>query len=363
MSHDWTPPAWIGVTLPVWIGLMRRYRFPVAADRLGRFLLPTAMAPLNSLAAAAQALVFGRQIEAVGIDAPPVFIVGFLRTGTTWMHELLASDPRHTAPATYQCMAPEHFLITRALGPLVARLLARRRAMDDMEQGWERPFEDEFALCLSGLDSPYYYFFFPQSTRPTVAVYGDGPDDPPSLERWKTSYVRFLKAVVLARPGRLVLKSPPHTARIDRLVATFPASRFVHMVRNPLGVVPSAIHTVRALIEVYGLQHACRQAIEDWVVRHFELMNRRWDEDRARLPPGHFIDVRYEDLVADPMGELERIYAGLGLGPFALARDGVERYLAGVAGYRTNRFTIDGELRRRIVERFGPVMRQYGYGS
>jgi hypothetical protein len=63
------------------------------------------------------------------------------------------------------------------------------------------------------------------------------------------------------------------------------------------------------------------------------------------------------------MGELERIYAGLGLGPFALARDGVERYLAGVAGYRTNRFTIDGELRRRIVERFGPVMRQYGYGS
>jgi hypothetical protein len=348
----------MGATLPVWIGVMRRHRWPVAVGRLTHFLLPTATAPLNSLAALAQTIIFGRRIGAVAIDAPPIVVVGFMRTGTTLVHELLARDPRHTAPTMYQCLAPAHFLVTAGLATaLVDRLLPRRRPMDDMRQGVDRPFEDEFALCLSGLASPYLFFFFPRS----AARHDDDPDDPASAERWRTCFVHFLRAVLLARPGRLVLKSPPHTARVARLLDILPAARFVHMVRDPRAVVPSAIHTVSVLIEYYGLQRASADAVEDWVFRHFELAERRWDVDRARLSPDRFIEVRYEDFVADPLAGLERIYATLGLGPFAPARAPAEGYLREVAGHRTNRFARDAGLERRIVERFGSVIQRYGY--
>jgi len=338
--------------MPVWLRTMRRHRFPVATDRLSRVLLPSAASPLNSLAAAIQTVVFGRRIDATALGDPPVVIVGFLRTGTTLMHELLASDPRHTAPTMFQCMAPQHFLVTQFLSPVAARLLPRRRPMDEMKFGVGRPFEDEFALCLLGLDSPYDFFFFPRSPHDEIGVYDDEiADAGPSVELWRTSFVRFLKAVCMAKPGRLVLKSPPHTARIAPLVQTFPEARFVHMTRDPLAVVPSAIHTVRLINAVWGLQRASDAAIEDWVFRHFEFVQRRWEAERTRLQPDRFIEVRYEEFVADPITGLERIYATLGLGPFAPARALVERYLAEAAGYRTNRFTLDAGLRRRILER------------
>jgi hypothetical protein len=247
------------------------------------------------------------------------------------------------------------------MAPLLDRVVPRRRAMDDMPQSLDRAFEDEFALCLCGLDSPYLFLFFPRSARHEIAAYGDGPDDAREVARWRASFMRFIQAVLLARPGRLVLKSPPHTARVARLLETLPAARFVHMVRDPRAVVPSAVHTARVLIESYGLQHASAEAIEDWVFRHFELSHRRWDADRARLGPDRFVEVRYEDFVADPVAGLERVYASLGLGPFAPARAPVERYLAEAAGHRMNRFDADPELQRRIVDRFGWVMRSYDY--
>src|SRR5690606_33564455 len=36
----------------------------------------------------------------------PIFIVGFYRTGTTQMHNLLGADPRHRVPFAWELMSP-----------------------------------------------------------------------------------------------------------------------------------------------------------------------------------------------------------------------------------------------------------------
>ena len=78
-----------------------------------------------------QAAVASKQLEKANYrDA--VIILGYWRSGTTLLHELLSLDTRYTYPTTHACMNPHHFLLTEA------SVLARggqgmKRPMDEME--------------------------------------------------------------------------------------------------------------------------------------------------------------------------------------------------------------------------------------
>ena len=100
--------------------------------------------------------------------------------GTTLLHELLIRDPRHAFPTTYECLVPHHFLMTESWLPkLLWWMMPSRRPMDNMPAGWDRPQEDEFALCLLGQPSPYERIAFPNrqegDVRLTCAVYRREP--------------------------------------------------------------------------------------------------------------------------------------------------------------------------------------------
>jgi len=143
-----------------------------------------------------------------------LFIIGHWRTGTTLVHELMALDKRHTYPTTYECIDPNHFLLTEKLASRFLRfLLPAQRPMDNMVMGWDRPQEDEFALCNLGQPSPYLTIAFP-NCPPQYPEYFDLEDlSPEALSRWKECFIRFLKQVTLRNPKRIVLKSPTHTYR------------------------------------------------------------------------------------------------------------------------------------------------------
>ena len=124
-------------------------------------LILTFCSVMNSLLRAIQWLFLGRKIDQARIEHDPIFILGHWRSGTTLLHELLALDPRHTFPDTYAAYCPNHFLVSAWLfRPLLGFLLPARRPMDNMEAGWDRPQEDEFALCNMGVRSPYLTITF-----------------------------------------------------------------------------------------------------------------------------------------------------------------------------------------------------------
>ena len=83
----------------------------------------------------------------------PVFILGHYRSGTTYLHELLATDPRYASPNRYQAFNPRTFLTTEQVrGRFVELFMIPRRVQ-----------EDEIAfLVMTGL-SPYLDWVFPRS--------------------------------------------------------------------------------------------------------------------------------------------------------------------------------------------------------
>ena len=160
--REWMPHLWQGCNLASWLRLLGRNHFAVQPPYWYIAAIATGSSVLHETLRGLQYAWFGDKIDRTPIPHAPLFIIGHWRTGTTLLHELLILDDRHTSPNTYQCLAPHHFLLTEQLFKrLFWFLMPSRRPMDNMPMSWDRPQEDEFALCLLGQPSPYATIAFP----------------------------------------------------------------------------------------------------------------------------------------------------------------------------------------------------------
>jgi len=309
-----------------------------------------------------QTVFFGRKIERAAIDQAPVFVLGHWRSGTTLLHELLVSDPRHTYPDTFSCFAPNHFLLSAPfLKWWLKYLMPSRRPMDNMGVSWDAPQEDEWALCNMGIPSPYFSLLFPRRP-PQCQEYLDLRQVPPvALARWKRAFLWFLKSLTVQNPKRIVLKSPQHTCRVRTLLEIFPDARFVHIVRDPYVIFPSTVRTWNRMSGYHGLQRPPKDGWDDFVFDTFAHMYEVFEEDRKLVGPSRLYEVRYEDLVKDPVGEMEKVYERLELGDFEMVRPAVQEYAERTRDYKVNRYELAPETHAEITRRWGAFIERYGY--
>ncbi len=342
--------------------LVRRHRFRIhpVSWAMAAILLPCTM--LNSMLYRLQRWRHGQALDKVPIDQPPVFIVGHWRSGTTLMHELMVCDQRFTYPNTYECFAPHHFVISEWILPrLLWILMPRKRPMDNMPAGFERPQEDEFALCAMGAPTPYARMAFPNDPEDYAELLDAEAMSAAQQEQFSEALLAFLRALTLYRGKRIILKSPPHTGRIGLLAKMFPGARFVHMVRHPYALFPSTRRTWQALDAAQGFQIPHHRNLDDYVFDSLNRMYQAFDRQQAQIDPAHICQVRYEDLVQDPLGQLEGVYQHLQLGDFATVRPRVEAFLAGQRDYRVNRHQLEPELQAEIDRRWAAYLDRYGY--
>jgi hypothetical protein len=231
-----------------------------------------------------------------------------------------------------------------------------------MKAGWDRPQEDEFALCMLGQPSPYLTIAFPNHPPQDQEAF-----DPQRLPRrarasWKKAFLGFLRRLTFRDPRRLVLKSPTHTCRIPTLLELFPDARFVHIVRDPFVVFPSTVNLWKSLYRAHGLQKPTFHGLQEHVLSTFCYLYDRLEATRALVPPGHFHELLYEDLVRDPLGQMRLLYEKLNLGGFEGVRPKLEKFWGEQSGYRTNRYPeLPGELLETISRRWAAVIQRYGY--
>ncbi|MEM3054250.1 MAG: sulfotransferase, partial [Candidatus Bathyarchaeia archaeon] len=155
---------WFGMTLSGWLKLLSKYRFAVERERIPMVVITTGQTLLNSMASYLERVLYEKEVAKTELVTHPIFIIGYWRTGTTHLHNLLCQDERFTCPTTYTCMFPSHFLLTeRLMKRLLFSSLPRTRPMDNMRLLWDSPQEDEVALALLGGVSPYMDFAFPNT--------------------------------------------------------------------------------------------------------------------------------------------------------------------------------------------------------
>ncbi|SPM33211.1 sulfotransferase family protein [Mycobacterium rhizamassiliense] len=359
--REWAAPVWIGCNFSAWARLLIRNRFAVHPSRWHYAVLYTFVSVGNSALGLLQRLVFGRRVANTVMAEAPIFVIGHWRTGTTLLHELLVLDERFVGPTGFECVAPQHFLLTERFAPLAGFMVSKHRAMDNMDSSLYHPQEDEFVWVMQGQPSPYLTLAFP-NRPPEHERYLDLEQlTPQELAAWKRPLLRFVAQLYFRHRKTVVLKNPNHSFRIKVLLDVFPQAKFVHIVRDPYVVYPSSIHLLKSLSRVHSLQRPTFEGLDERVLETYVDLYRKVDEGRELVDPSRFYELRYEDLIADPEGQLGRLYEHLELGQFEQYLPRLREYLADHQDYRTNSYELTAAQRAAVDENWGAVIDRYGY--
>ncbi|MFW6126926.1 MAG: sulfotransferase family protein [Thermodesulfobacteriota bacterium] len=320
------------------------------------------LAGFNSYTGLLEKAVDGAKIVAAEPVAPPIIILGYWRSGTTHLHNLLNCDPGFACPTAYQVMFPHHFVYSRPWGAsLFDHLAPSKRPMDNVAFHGTTPHEEEVALAgLTGV-SPYLRILFPAPAQDPYAALDPAQLPPEALAAWQDAFRLFMQKLSFSTGKQIVLKSPPHLGRIPVLLELFPGAKFVHIVRNPYEVYLSFWRVWRVGHEPSHLQKPDYDFIDELILSWYEELFALFERDRDLIPAGDLHELHFEDLVASPEKSLAGIYQGLSLPDFDRFWAQASPYLASIADYKKSSYRVTEEVRAKVNQRWGFFFQRYGY--
>ncbi len=277
-----------------------------------------------------------------------VVVLGYYRSGTTHLHNLLACDRRVVTPRWYQCLAGQGWWVSWAVVRfMLTPFLGQTRPQDGVGFGPSWPAEDDFALATWGGASTLAGRFVLPGERVWArekAWHGLEDLDEKRLRRWRSLTAMFCWKVTNFRGDRvLVLKTPSHTARVAELDRLFCGrARFVSITRNREAVLRSNLK-MHASLAGHALADPPDEAtLRARIERELDETEAKRDRELAAIDAeatGRVVRVVYEELVADPMGVMERVSEGVGL---AWDREGQDQMVAYL--HRVGRDRADADL-------------------
>src|SRR6185437_16095045 len=128
---------------------------------------------------------------------------------------------------------------------------------------------------------------------------------------------------------RWVAKAPSHLSALPKVFATYPDARVVITHRDPLRVIGS-LSDLMATLHYMHSDHVDHAVLVEFMAMGLELQMDEVTKERdaGAIPEDQISDVVYRDLVADPLGTIERLYAAWDLPVSSEYRAALEAYLA-----------------------------------
>lgn len=259
----------------------------------------------------------------------PIFIIGNFRSGTTFLHRLLAKDERFTGMTSWEIfLAPSvtqrrlaHWVmkLNRLVGNPISKLIdAFDKALREysyMHPTGLREIEEDSHVLLHVWSTYNLFAFFPFPEIVHDYIYFD--DEIPEEQRTSDMnyYQDVLKRHVYAKGGkRYISKSPTNSAKVRSLLERFPDAKFINLVRSPDRVIPSTISMFTNHWKTYGDPEENYPKAGPKVImeqaRHWYIYPHRY---LKHLPEDQYTLITYDDLVADPKGTIEEIYQRFGI--------------------------------------------------
>ena len=253
------------------------------------------------------------------LDEPikrPVFILGLPRSGTTFLHNLLAEDPANLVPRAWQ---------TIYLYPV-------RRASANSTDRRPKIVARQFASFLRLVpELPTLHPLDANAAQECIEITGhvmrslrfDTTHYVPSYQEWLEEaghleayrfHKRFLQHLQHQNHhGVWILKSPDHIFALNTLIEVYPDARFVFVHRDPMKVIASVARLTEILRSPFARRidrlQIGRQVTDRWVQGSEMLIEA---SELFRLSPERIFHVRYKDLVADPISIVSALYQNFG---------------------------------------------------
>jgi hypothetical protein len=265
------------------------------------------------------------------LDVPirrPLFILGFPRTGTTFLHKLLACDPNARSMSLWEGLypSPPPEKDTYASDP---RIEVVREWIDAINK-ISPQLASAHKLDATGPEECLWLFehtFADLIFELRVHV--------PSYSKWllenenKIDSYRYFRSILQLLTWRCggqhwVLKAPRHLFGLEGLLAVFPDAKIIQTHRDPAEVLPSLCSLTQFSRLMYSDRFDAQAVGAHWLDRlrgvftyAMRLRQTHEQEERKCAKQGstassvgsQFLDIHYRDLIADPIAIVQQIYA------------------------------------------------------
>ena len=297
----------------------------------------------------------------------PLIIVGLPRTGTTFLHQLLFQDPQFRSPLRFEIEQPVPPPMENAVScdPRVVRV---QRGIDVIHR-----------IVPHFMDIHPMAAHFPDECQQITAYQFSSMGlqhiiDAPSYQQWLLAHDftqdlefhrGFLQHLQSAwQRQRWLLKSPAHVQYLPTLLKIYPDAMIIHTHRNPQEIMGSVSSLSWTMQNVFS-DHANPAHAGEGQLRYFTEVTRMCLEDRDALGDRDEIyDVRYTELVVDPLAMVRQVYRHFKLDLTAEAEAAMASYIAtnrqgkhGKHRYDPAIFGVDGlddvDVFQRYRQRFG----------
>jgi len=260
-----------------------------------------------------------------------------MRSGTTLVQRLLASDSRHYAALGWEVRepAPKPGAWPVDPDPRIAAAEARdeqtRKFAPDLfaiHPTYAHQAEEEIVFLADAFLShvPEAY-----CDVPGYRSWLDQQDFTPAYEylRRILQLLQWQKQHREEPRGRWILKTPAHLGYLDTLFRVFPDAHVIHVHRDPLDTIPSGASLNTALWRMHADDVDPKRVGRQWIER-MAWTNRRAMETRDRMPDARerFTDVWFHDALSDPLGQGQRIYDAVGIDFTSEARAAMTGWLS-----------------------------------
>lgn len=288
---------------------------------------------LRNLAALAAREAAEPAILAAPVEAP-IFITGFPRAGTTFLHKLLAEDPASRCPMVWETVFPLPRPGWRADPPArrIATVERQLAAFERLAPGFRaaHPITATGPQECTEITAHAFRSFRFETTH---AI--------PDYRRWLRTeadhrpayrfHRRFLQHLQHgAPPRRWVLKCPDHVFALDALAEAYPDAQVVFLHRDPVDMLASVAGLTAILRRPFTarLDRAAigRQVTEDWVQGAAAMVEA---DRRGLFPPERVAHLQFRDLTRAPMETVAGLYDRFGL---AMTAEAERRIAAAIEG-------------------------------
>lgn len=261
----------------------------------------------------------------------PIFVLGLPRTGTTILYELLAQDPAHRSPLSWevsQPMPPPHSDTFSSDSRIteVEKVLQKTEILAPgfkaiHEIGSQLP-QECVAILASHFMSDQYgaTFFIPQYREWTLR------QDMAKAYAWHYQFLQHLQ--VDYSKQRWVLKTPPHLPYLDTIVNQYPDAAIIHTHRDPMDVMGSISSLSCTLHSAFSDDIDPVEIAANEVIFFSEMLKVGMAQrDAMTDKDSRFFDVQFSDIITDPIAIIDNLYRHFDFDFTLEARQAMQNYL------------------------------------
>ena len=355
-----------GASFSNWVALLVDNKFRIGFRHIPDAILVTLITFFLTPFVLLEKMLYDKKIKKTNVTSP-VFIIGHMRSGTTFLHYLLSQDKNFTYASTTESIFPWVFItLNKFLRKFMNNILPEKRPMDGMHMSEHLPQEEEFAIANLCRYSPNNGVYFPKNIEKYYTLYSFFENvDGKVINKWKNVYRFFLQKLTYTSGGKRILsKSIVNSCRIKLLLDVFPDAKFIFIYRNPYKVFLSSKKLYKKFIfPNMTFQDISDDRLEDVILKIAGKGFMKYFEEKKLVKEGNLIEIQFEDFVKHPLDKLKDIYTTLSLGDFETVKPQFLELIKDYENYQADKYDIPEEVRERVYNELEFVFKQYGYSK